>query len=220
MSAVDVTEWWRKYNIYLGEHAHALSIIHVFTIFLLYFTPNIMQFVYIAVLFSCFSLLLHANSACSSVEGCNPQLLKQYGTAFLLWGVMSSSQCCLIHIDYVLLSLPYFCYLAGMSPWNDGALACLKNDLMLNVFLKNGLGDKLEKVAGGFMDRNEVRKVKEKPNNSEQMEELIECLRGKGDSDFGIFLQLLRQTNNGVWAEALMEKASEIKQKGTIHMHI
>ena len=115
---------------------------------------------------------------------------------------------------------PTSCYLARMSPWNDGALGSLIEDLKLNVFLRNGLGDKLERVAGGFMDRIEVRKVKEKPNNSEQMEELIECLRGKGDSDFGTFLELLRQTNNGVWAEALMKEASEIKQKGTIHMHI
>lgn len=105
-----------------------------------------------------------------------------------------------------------------MSPWNDAALACLKKELKLNVSLNSGLGDRLERAAGGFMDRHEAQRVTQKPSNNEQMEEVVECLRRKCDDDFYIFLELLRETNNGGWAEAL-KVAAERKEK-VLYMHI
>lgn len=74
-----------------------------------------------------------------------------------------------------------------MSSWNDCALVSLKEDLKLNVLLGTGLMDKLEKAAGGFMNRNEAQAVEGKSNNTERMDCVIAILRGKGDDDFQSF---------------------------------
>lgn len=104
-----------------------------------------------------------------------------------------------------------------MSPWNDGALAFFRDQLKLNVSLKTGLGDKLEIAAGGFMDRTEARIALDKPDNMAKMDEVIECLRGKGDKEFEVFLKLLKQTNNKLWAEQLEKKAQELRESGALH---
>ena len=103
-----------------------------------------------------------------------------------------------------------------MSPWNHQALVSLRGDLKLRVLMETGLGDKLEKVAGGFMDELEARTVKEQPGNIKQMEKVIDLLLGKADKDFTTFLKMLRDSNNKVWAEELAKRAEQFKKEGTL----
>ena len=100
-----------------------------------------------------------------------------------------------------------------MSPWNRDALVSLRGDLKLKVSISTGLGDVLEKAAGGFMSPREAQVVREQQGSSEQMGRLIETLCGKSDEDFSTFLQMLQRTNNKVWAEELKRKAIELKRK-------
>ena len=103
-----------------------------------------------------------------------------------------------------------------MSPWNHQALVSLRADLKLRVLMETGLGDKLEKAAGGFMDELEAKTVREQPGNIKQMDKVIDILLGKADKDFTTFLKMLQDSNNKVWAEELEKKAEQFKEKGTL----
>ena len=100
-----------------------------------------------------------------------------------------------------------------MSPWNDDALTSLHRKLKLHLQMNTGLSDKLEKAAGGFMDHSEAQIVTEQPGRRAQIEQVIEILRGKRDEDFSCFLEMLRATNNSVWAEELRKKAEQFKRE-------
>ena len=100
-----------------------------------------------------------------------------------------------------------------MSPWNRDALVSLREELQLRVLMEAGLGNRLEKAAGGFMNEFEAATVRQQPGNVEQMSKVIEILCGKDDKDFSTFLQMLSRTNNEVWAEELERKAEELKRK-------
>ena len=104
-----------------------------------------------------------------------------------------------------------------MTKWNKSALVALTADLKENVILNHGLNDKLEDVAGGFMNRAEAQAVRSKQNSHEQMEQLIYILLGKRNKDFNTFCKMLRNSNNGVWADQLKEKARELKRKSGKH---
>ena len=80
--------------------------------------------------------------------------------------------------------------------------------------METGLGDKLERAAGGFMDQHEAAAVRQERTNMEQMDKLIQLLLGKSDEDFATFLKMLRATNNGTWAHQLEEKAEQFSQRG------
>ena len=101
-----------------------------------------------------------------------------------------------------------------MSPWNHSALVSLRGDLKLRVLMEAGLGDKLENAAGGFMTEFEAQTVREQPGNIKQIDKVIEILLGKADEDFTTFLKVLRDTNNGVWAEELVKTAEQFKREG------
>ena len=105
-----------------------------------------------------------------------------------------------------------------MEEWNKDALVSLQGELKLNVIMNTGLTDKLQSAAGGFMDRAEAQAVESKPNNAEQMGELIRILLGKRNADFRTFCRMLRQTNNGLWAAELERKASEFRGEPGTHV--
>ena len=105
-----------------------------------------------------------------------------------------------------------------MSPWNHNALVSLRERLQLNVFMESGLGNRLEKTAGGFMTQFEARTVREQPGNIKQMDKVIEILLGKADEDFTTFLRMLLDTNNGVWAEELVKTAEQFRREGYWYM--
>ena len=100
-----------------------------------------------------------------------------------------------------------------MSPWNRDALVSLREKLQLHVLMETGLGNRLEKAAGGFMSGFEAATVKQQPGNIEQMSKVIEILCGKDDKHFSIFLQMLSRTNNKVWAEELERSAGKCTRK-------
>ena len=103
-----------------------------------------------------------------------------------------------------------------MSHWNDAALVSLWENLKLNVLLSTGLSGRLEKPAGGFMSRREAQIVRELPSNTEQVDKVIDTLRGKSDEDFQKFCTMLRDSNQGVWADELERAAEHFKRgKGT-----
>ena len=100
-----------------------------------------------------------------------------------------------------------------MCPWNRDALVSLREKLQLRVLMETGLCNRLEEAAGGFMNRFEAVTVREQSGNIEQMGKVIDILCGKGDKDFSTFLQMLRGSNNEVWAEKLERKAEELKRE-------
>ena len=101
-----------------------------------------------------------------------------------------------------------------MSPWNDDALVSLRESLKLNMSMTTGLTDRLEKAAGGFMSRCEAQTVRELSSNSEQVDKVIETLRGKTNKDFVTFCTMLRKTNHMVWAVELEKEAERFKKGG------
>ena len=101
-----------------------------------------------------------------------------------------------------------------MSQWNDDALVYLREKLMLNVLMSTGLSSKLEKVTGGFMSRGEAQMVRQLPNSREQIDRVIDILRGKGEEDFQTFCVMLRESNNAVWADELEREAEHFKAQG------
>ena len=103
---------------------------------------------------------------------------------------------------------------ASMSAYNSGALAALQGNLKLNVRIRPHLIDLLEEEAGGFMTRAEARMVLQDDIN--QMERLIDVLRGKGDKEFHTFCEMLRKSNYNHWANALLQEAEKLKPKSQI----
>ena len=99
-----------------------------------------------------------------------------------------------------------------MKKWNSSALTALRGDLKKKVIIQNGLVDKLETAAGGFMNEAEAQLVEShKPNNANQMDELIKILQGKSNAAFGTFCRMLRDVGYETWAAELEKKAKEFK---------
>ena len=95
---------------------------------------------------------------------------------------------------------------APMSKWNKDALVSLERDLKIYLSIEE-LPDLLERPAGGFMTEAEKMSVCEQPSRRDKVGRIISLLRGKGDQDFDIFIKLLRESGNEVWAGQLEEKA-------------
>ena len=107
----------------------------------------------------------------------------------------------------------FFSTARPMSSWNIDALVSLQGDLQLHVLMETGFGNRLEKAAGGFLSYFEARVVREQSGNTNQIQKVIEFLRGKTDEEFVTFLEMLRASNNEVWADELERKAKEFKEK-------
>lgn len=98
-----------------------------------------------------------------------------------------------------------------MSKWNKRALISLERDLKINLSLEE-LPDLLEWPAGGFMTEAEKLSVCEEPKRKDKVGRIITLLREKGDRDFYIFLKLLRESGNEVWAGQLEEAVERFKR--------
>ena len=98
-----------------------------------------------------------------------------------------------------------------MTKWNRNALDALRGELKEKVIMEHGLNDRLVTAAGGFMNEREAQAVLSKPNNAEQMGELISILLGQSEADFGTFCAMLRDVGYGVWAIELEKKAKWFK---------
>ena len=100
--------------------------------------------------------------------------------------------------------------LGPMSKWNVDALEALKGKLKLKVQMFQ-LVDMLHTAAGGFMNSAEVQRVRDKTADAQQIEEVIDILRGKGDKEFATFCQMLQQSNYQAWADKLELEAEKFK---------
>ena len=78
--------------------------------------------------------------------------------------------------------------------------------------MNTGLIGKLEIAADGFMSQNEAMTVRELPNNSAQIDRVIEILQRKNDESFQKFCKLLRDSNQVVWADELERVAEQFKR--------
>ena len=100
-----------------------------------------------------------------------------------------------------------------MSSWNKDALVSLRERLQVYVLMETGFGNRLEKAAGGFLSYFEACVVREQSGNTNQIQKVIEFLLGKTDEDFVTFLEMLRASNNKVWADELERIAKAFKEK-------
>ena len=97
-----------------------------------------------------------------------------------------------------------------MSKCNVDALEALKGKLKLSVRMIQ-LVDMLHTAAGGFMNSAEAQSVRDKSGDAQQIEEVIDILRGKGDKEFATFCQMLQKSNYQVWARELEVEAEKFK---------
>ena len=100
--------------------------------------------------------------------------------------------------------------LGPMSKWNVDALVALKGELKLNVKMI-ALANILETPAGGFMNSAEAQSVRDRSGDAQQIEGVIDILRGKGDKEFATFCQMLQKSNYQVWAHELELEAEKFK---------
>ena len=89
-------------------------------------------------------------------------------------------------------------------------MVALKGELKLNVKMI-ALANILETPAGGFMNSAEAQSVRAKTGDAQQIEEVIDILRGKGDKEFATFCQMLQKSNYQVWARQLELEAEKFK---------
>lgn len=101
--------------------------------------------------------------------------------------------------------------LAPMSKWNKDALICLEKELKINLNLDE-LTDSLERPVG-FMTEVEKISVCEETKQRDKVGRIIFLLRRKGDRDFDIFVKLLKESGNEVWAGQLEEKAGQFRRE-------
>ena len=99
-----------------------------------------------------------------------------------------------------------------MTKRKKDALIALEGKLKTNLSLEE-LIDLLEEPAGGFMTEAEKMTVCDHRNQREKVGRIITILRRKGDQDFDIFIKLLRESGNDVWAEQLEQKVQQLEKK-------
>ena len=75
----------------------------------------------------------------------------------------------------------------------------------------------LEQPAGGFMTETERISVEVLPGRLLQAGKIIEILRKKGNKEFDIFLKILRESGNEVWASGLEALADKFQQEHANH---
>ena len=110
--------------------------------------------------------------------------------------------------------------LGPMSKWNVDALVALKGELKLNVKMI-ALANILETPAGGFMNSAEAQSVRDRTGDAQQIEGVIDILRGKGDKEFATFCQMLQKSNYQVWAHELELEAEKFKTRdGMKHLFL
>ena len=64
------------------------------------------------------------------------------------------------------------------------------------------------------MSRAEAQMVTALPNNSDQIDRVIETLRGKADEDFDTFCAMLRDSSNGILAD-LLKREAQLRRRGS-----
>lgn len=99
----------------------------------------------------------------------------------------------------------------AMDRWKNDALAKHEHDLKVNLCLVSIIS-LLEQPAGGFMLREERQNVEGADGKVNQVGRIIEILRGKGNKEFEIFLEMLKKSGYEMWAEKIKESAHHFRQ--------
>ena len=99
----------------------------------------------------------------------------------------------------------------AMDTWKRNALVSLESKLKVNLSLA-GLLSQLERPAGGFMTEDERMSVDEEQGDSKKIVKIINILKKKGNAEFDIFLNMLIESGNEVWASAIEQKARELEK--------
>ena len=99
-----------------------------------------------------------------------------------------------------------------MDKWRRDALVNQENHLKMHLGLTEVM-DLLEKPAGGFMTVAERKSVEKEDGPLAQVGKIIKILRSKGNEEFGIFLEILRKSDNEVWASCLAKTADLFQQE-------
>ena len=99
----------------------------------------------------------------------------------------------------------------AMDKWRDDALVKHEHALKLNLSLISLLS-LLEQPAGGFMIREERMNVESVEGQMERVDRILKVLRGKGNEEFDIFLKVLNNSGNDVWARTI-EKSAQLFRK-------
>ncbi|MCY4472931.1 MAG: hypothetical protein OXC07_08990 [Kistimonas sp.] len=94
-----------------------------------------------------------------------------------------------------------------MSAHFKGALIGMERALMINVNVNMYLKTRMHEAAGGFMDDEEYALVTNERTQHEQMTKFLQILRGKGDTEYQIFLGMLSDAGMHHWAQAVRDKA-------------
>ena len=99
-----------------------------------------------------------------------------------------------------------------MDKWKRDALISREAELQVNLSLI-GIMSLLEKPAGGFMTAAERISVDAERGQIYQVGKIIKILRQKGNEEFEIFLKILNESGNEVWAHALARSADQFQQE-------
>ena len=101
-----------------------------------------------------------------------------------------------------------------MRECNEQALIFLKRKLKLNVKVKDsGMLDMLEVPSAlGFLNRAEMQRIEAMATEMDQMDKIIEILRGKEDKCFSNFCDILTESGYRTWAKSLRQKAEEFRR--------
>ncbi|WP_461535155.1 hypothetical protein [Spongorhabdus nitratireducens] len=91
----------------------------------------------------------------------------------------------------------------SMSEQHESALKRALPKMEVKVNVDNMLA-LLHRDAGGFLNDYEEADVKSQRNRMDKVRVLFQALRSKSDSEFKNFCRILRETNQAVWADHLM----------------
>ena len=99
-----------------------------------------------------------------------------------------------------------------MDKWKRDALVSQESGLQLHLSLI-GVMCLLEKPAGGFMTAAERMSVDAERGRIYQVGKIIKILLQKGNEEFEIFLKILNESGNEVWAQGLAISADQFQQE-------
>ena len=136
---------------------------------------------------------------------CEHLLQEQWCVSVCISGCLGHENCCVSSIQFVVL-----------DAWKRDALLRHEDDLRTKLNL-DGLVNKLDNPAEGFMTVDEKKSVEDVEGLSRKVGRIVEILRLKGNKEFDVFLKLLKETGNRSLASKLRQSAQLYKSEHPRH---
>ena len=130
---------------------------------------------------------------------------EQWHVTVCISGCLGHENCCVSSIQFVVL-----------DAWKRDALLRHEDDLRTKLNL-DGLVNKLDNPAEGFMTVDEKKSVEDVEGLSRKVGRIVEILRLKGNKEFDVFLKLLKETGNRSLASKLRQSAQLYKSEHPRH---